>query len=129
MTNTALIEKLEKAKEGSPVLSYEFLLALGWTQDRCPNWKAGRLEWKKPGGAWAGPRAPYPTEHLQDALNLVTIFHAYIDMTIEPEREGCDRVCLAIIRVDNDIRFSGTSTTPALALCVANLKALEAGDG
>lgn len=127
-SHAALIAKLE-AGEASRALSDEVLVAMGWTTHT--GWN-DEINWVSPDGNEHGNDAdsrPDPAHNLQDALDLVTIFHAYIDMTIEPEMEGCDRVCLAIIRIDADTRFSGTSTTPALALCVANLKALETGDG
>ncbi len=125
-SHAALVAKLESAKEGSGKLSCAVLVALGY-----------KYHWRWNGGRWIAPDGsecriipqPDPSHDLQDALNLVQLFHSYIDMTIEPEMEGCDRVCLAIIRVDADTRFSSTAATPALALSAANVKAAEAGDG
>ena len=112
----SLIAELEAAKEGSRELNARVATAVTGIH----------RVW--PGGSpySAGPDAlPYTTS-LDAALTLVPEC-SYIDMTIEPVREDCDRVCLAIIRIDNDTRFSGTSTTPALALTVAALKARDHG--
>ena len=127
VTNTALIAKLEKAPEGSRALSDEVLLALGWTQYRMPNWKAGRLAWKKPDGRGAGPEAADPTRNLQDVVDLV------------PEgwfwRVGVysNRRPSAIITKADGVpptkwSYAPDAATPTLALCIAILRAMEAAD-
>ncbi len=129
MTNAALVAKLEQAQEGSRALSDEVLLALGWTTQ--PGWDEG-TNWISPEGNEHGDSAdsrPDPTCSQGDAVDVVPVFHAYVELHIEPIIDGCDRVCMAQIRIDNDTRHVGTSATPALALSAANVKAVEAGDG
>ena len=128
----SLIAELEQAKEGSRELSDKVLLACGWRYEKIADGVgfSGKPRqqdtWIDPTGVpWTRSvksKRPSPTESLDDAMTLV-LECSYIDMTIEPVREDCDRVCLAVIRIDNDTRFSGTSTTPALTLCIAALKA------
>lgn len=123
-----LIRDLEGATEGSRDLSDKALLGCGWIYTPNgygpgkPCWGGGGL-WTDPAGvgtAASDPR-PSPTESLDAALTLV------------PEGEwwavdgNCDDPidCSAAVgRVGGEEK--GRSVTPALALCIAALKARSA---
>lgn len=132
MTNVALISKLEKAKEGSRAMSDGVLLVLGWTQSKPDHWKIGELAWKIPQGEWAG-QPPDPTRDLQDAVDLVPEGWIVADLRqrINPPvwHWYCALSYLTAKFESFDIRPDTEAPTPALALSIAILKALEAGDG
>ena len=71
---------------------------------------------------------PHYTCSLDDALTLVPEC-SYVNLHIELLKKDCDRVCMTEVRIDDKTRFAGIAHTPALALCIAALKAREAGDG
>jgi len=113
MTNAALIAKLEKAEEGSRALSDAMLTA-------CDAWERTAV----------GEIFPDPTRNLQDAVDLV------------PERWGwlvevwqrAESWAQIVQRPKNSVKPSGIfegaeAKSPALALSIAILKAVEAGDG
>ncbi len=126
-SHAALIAELEKAEEGTRALSDEVLLALGWKRKHAVFPGGARsvgMMWIPPDTPGiALPDAPHPTGNLQDILD-VTVVCSYIELHIELPMDGCDTVCTAIIRIDNETRHVGTSSTPALALSAANVKAV-----
>ena len=121
----ALIAALERAEEGSRELSDEVLLALGWGT----RLEFTREVWVAPSGDSSKHRSD-PTRNLQGAVDLVP--------------EGMDWWEVGKVR---DKPFMGRGThraaigkwgepehyqhamSPALALCVAILRAVEAKDG
>ena len=118
MTNAPLISRLEEAKEGSRELSNMILLALGWRE------RGGRARFLthfavSPDGAeipWGDH--PDPSRNLQAAVDLV------------PEGLPWDMESAGIVEMGTDNGpVEGIAATPALALCVAIIKAMEAGDG
>ncbi len=118
-SHAALIAELEKAEEGTRELSEEVLRALGWTRLKTDH----AMLMRDPDGV--ARTMPHVTFNLQDILNH-TLECSYIELHIELPMDGCDTVCTAIIRIDNETRHVGTSATAALALSAANVKAREA---
>ena len=136
MADLSLIAELEAAKEGSRELSDEVLLMCGWSYEPNrygpggPQWGGGGL-WTDPlgiGTAASDPR-PSPTESLDAALTLVPEGWIWeISNTV-----GCGGdVSGGFAWVQPaDVRPPGAhhqakGATPALALCIAALKAREA---
>ncbi len=103
-SHAALIAKLEQAQEGSRALDAAIYKQMPGPRD-----------------AWL----PHYTTNLQDSVDAVTVECSYIELHIELPMKGCDTVCTAIIRIDNETRHVGTSATAALALSAANVKAME----
>jgi len=119
-----LISELEKAKEGSRELSDEVLLMCGWSY-RPNRYGPGGPQWGG-GGLWTNPLGigtaasdsrPSPTESLDAALPLV------------PERCWAEGTLgsPSYIEIHNPKIYAeigkGEGATPALALCIAALKA------
>ena len=124
----SLIAELEAAKEGSRTLSDKVLLACGWSYEPNrygpggPQWGGGGL-WTDPlgiGTAASDPR-PSPTESLDAALTLVPDGWA-VELTGEKGSQGWG------VRLTSDAsqETMGLALTPALALCIAALKARDA---
>lgn len=133
MTNAALIAKLESAKEGSRALSDEVLEALGYKVMR--EWNGWR--WLKPGGNRV--QTFDPTRNLQDAVDLVPEGTSW---SVEFERENSfphlegrgwteTTRYMGVLenRVEPQFPYEEFGATPALALVIAILKAVEAKDG
>ena len=111
-SHAALIARLEKAKEGNRELSDQVLLALGLTG------KDGlrRKDWDARGKAYLYTRRYDPTRNLQDAVDLVPEGRWW---SVGSSQTGFV-VCLDN-RTDSEY-----GKTPALAFCVAILRAVEA---
>jgi len=114
-----LIQRLQDATEGSRELDFDIALSIGWTRE----WYISCYGWKNPKGQQCSER-------------YVPAFSTSIDaaMTLVPEGHGT--VALEITRksaraaIGNDTQegFVGEAAeapTPALALCIAALKAKE----
>lgn len=126
MTDT-LIEQLEKAGEGNRELDVEI-----WAFDGDVSGKVEfgvedysdsvNREYVKVGSlsAWLD-EIPYYTTNLQDALGLVPPKRAYAILVYENRR--------ASAAIGEPPQFEGDAATPALALCIACLRALEKADG
>ncbi len=123
-SHAALIYEVEHVKEGSRSLSDKVLVACGWKHEPHGVWWGKDAE----GGLiqQANVHLSHPTCNLQDAVDAVSVECSYIELHIELPMEGCDTVCTAIIRIDNETRHVGTSATAPLALSAANVKAREA---
>ena len=128
MTNAALIAKLEQAQEGSRVLSEEVLLALGWAirvSDKSPHF----VYWIKPGGGeFSSDNRPEPTQNLQDATGLLAPDFWWVVSGGAQKTTGAPDAHVGC-RGRQIYSQNGKATTPALALSIAILKAVEAGDG
>jgi hypothetical protein len=148
MTLSDLITKLEAATEGSRELSDEVLLACGWVRE---GTRDPRLDcWRDPQGNvydhWNDPHGratqvvprPSPTESIDAALTLVPDDWGYVSVSML--RGGSSEAFM----LEKDYSPPGDGhiddewsqwlekafhTSPALAICIAALKAIEAGDG
>ena len=118
-----LIKRLEEATEGSRDLSDECLLAVGWTPGNdATKWWFNPItqEWDHP---------PSPSENVQDAIDWMVPEgweFARLWSAANPKDRpwfGCD------MRMDEPYKIikSLGAATPALALCIAALKARESG--
>ena len=112
-SHAALIARLVETKEGTRELSDEVLVALGW--------RIG-----KPRRAWAPNRdfyfddqVPDPTRNLQDIVDLVPEGHPWT----------LDSIGIVEMGTTTGKPVEGIAATRALAMCIAILKAVEAGDG
>ena len=116
---TDLIKDLETAPSGSRELSDRVLLACGWRRQR-PMEGAVSWVWFRPDGEKHNGKSPDPTRNLQDAVDWVV-------------PEGVEwRVQMALgTKSQPEIGFAivgecgRTGSTPALALCIAALRAKE----
>ena len=121
MTNAALIAKLESAKEGSRELSDEVLMALGW--QRRPIQITGVYEWYRTGGDhYIGVVRPDPSRNLQDAVDLIPGKAHWAASYPVGEAE-------LVYGGPNGRLVTADAATAPLAMCIAILKAVEAGDG
>ncbi len=142
-SNAALIEKLEQAPEGSRKLDALIHIALhdpdimtdtgGYRGERPVKYQKASTVFTETWPDWDGAAlamdAPHYTTNLKDTIDAVTVECSYIELHIELPMDGCDTMCMAQIRIDNEIRHVGTSATAALALSAANVKAREADGG
>ena len=120
MTNAALISELVDAKEPSRALSDEVLLALGWT---CRNGRWCR-DWDAPGKPYLRARRYHPTGNLKDIADLVPEGEWWSLSVNLDDREICEAE-VGGCSGDNQ----GLAPTPALALSISILKAMETEDG
>lgn len=134
MTDTSmtsdLIERLSQATQGSWELSDKVLLACGWTRRRVidPGASADYGEdveawyWDDPDGNPMATDRPSPTESIDAALTLVPEGWAWIVESCQPyESEPVE--CSAAVwncRAQPPVH---DGATPALALCIAALRA------
>ncbi|KKK62212.1 hypothetical protein LCGC14_3006570, partial [marine sediment metagenome] len=117
-SNAVLIAELEQAKEGSRALSDRVLLALGYSL------KTRTLEWYTPAGVVIGhnsdwSRRPDPSRNLQCAVDLVPEGHPWT----------LDSIGIVEMGTTTGKPVEGIAATRAIAMCIAILKAMEAGDG
>lgn len=137
-----LIAELERAEEGSRELSDKALLASGWTygpyQYSGKSFSTSGEGWIKPGGEpWmlGADSRPDPTRNLQDALGLVNGAWWEVRQTHSadsPIRHFGGNEGMFSARVGNawgEPGHLGKHNKPALALCIACLKAREAENG
>ncbi len=120
MTTAPLISRLVEAKEGSRALSDEVLEALGYKMFQ--DWNG--WGWIAPDGTKHSPGLRFdPTRSLDDAVELVPegwfwsvsdIGEAWIGTHLGPNQP---------------IKYEGKGATPALALVMAILKAMETEGG
>ena len=101
-SHAALISELEAAKEGTRALSDKVLVALGQLSE------SHKLM----------PDRPDPTRDLQDIADLVP----------EDMKWGVDSTEAWVGQGDDEDAW-GNAKTPALSLCIALLKAMEAEGG
>ena len=129
-SHAALIAELEEVKEGSWALSDEVLMALGWTVEQLPANRVGVLGWKRPDGIWAGA-PPRPTTNLQDTVDLVPEGRWWTTGShrLGPITDEHDSGPWAIVWNGIFPRGRGFAAIPALSLCIAILKAVEAEGG
>lgn len=114
MTLAALIEKLEQAKEGSRELDAEIAKLVG--TEHGPR-EVVRVESRS---IDSYPEvAPHYTESLDAALTLVPKGHGAVSASINERGPSSMRIGHPYV--------CGNAATPALALVIAALKALEAG--
>lgn len=119
-----LISRLESAAEGSRELSDEVLVRHGWRR-LSPSEEARQSLnyapegwWQAPGGGPLTWRRPDPTRSVDDALALVPEGWGYMIDHMDPDEPE------AMVGP-----YRGIGDTPALALCAAILRALEADHG
>ena len=125
-----LVARLEKAKSGSRELSDECLLAIGWEIIYSPN-----LGLRKGSTVWFpfSHALPSPTENAQDAIDWLvpegwSYSHGAPDWSCTEEGESPSAPAWANVFKGRSGGWNTTTgATPALALCIAGLKALEAG--
>jgi hypothetical protein len=117
----ALIEKLEAATEGSRELDAEIALACGWRFNKGTVYS---YHWLDPQGAHNAVPSPF-TESLDAALTLVPEGWGY-QQGSHP-RAAC-KACAFCFEGADDFHNQPPSfaPTPALALCIAALKARAA---
>ena len=125
MAEQTLIERLTAAKEGTRELSDEVLLARGWTitKDRGPQ-----ALYISPGNDPPVYQvyAPDPTRSLDDWKRWCV--PEGLTWGVSNRRSG-EGVWTATIEKDSYYEFYSRALTPALALCIAGMKAREAGSG
>ncbi len=124
MTDT-LIEKLEQAEEGSRELSDEVLLACGWRKTR---WvPTGEPAWFDPQGS-NGSYLPHPTRSLDDCLRYA-VPEGWWPEQLSWASDGSLVIATIWNRDPGDGYKScdGDAANPALALCIAALKARAEG--
>ena len=123
MTLKSLIAELEAAKGGSRELSDRVLLAVGWLGQSASSKVAGILvpHWKSPDGRDVlVDLRPCPTTSLDAALTLVNtggMIRVAFDM---PNNFA------TVYFKAGGIAGDGKAPTPALALCIASLRARDA---
>ena len=127
----ALIAALERAEEGSRELSDEVLLALGWGT----RLEFTREVWVAPSGNSSKHR-PHPTRNLQAAVDLVPEGWGWAAAELdqgEPSAVLTNRepqLKPGTFDANPDKKdFRSKAATPALALVIAILKAVETKDG
>lgn len=130
MTNAALIEKLEKAKEGSRAMSDEVLVKFGWTTHL--GWN-DETNWVSPDGSEHGDNAdsrPDPTRNLQDIRDEVKRrgYQYAIQTFDESEALNPGGAQASINKAGMSEYQSAEAKTDCNALSIALLKALEAGE-
>lgn len=128
MTIEALIEKLETAEEGSRELDAEIALQVaGWTLEK--RGAERKAWWRAPGQSWASTynnNPPQFTRSLDAALALVAAklpsreWGVYADL----ENRRYDAFVADDVWDESFENITATAPTPALALCLALLKAL-----
>lgn len=119
MDHHELIDALESAEAGSRVLSDAVLLALGWLQTRDPCLVCedhGVCLWLQPNGVYHD-NGPSPTESVDDALSLAPEGYGAISANISERGPSS-------MRISHPYTF-GNAATPALALCIAILRAAD----
>ena len=111
MTNAALISELEASPEGTRALSDKMLTA-------CDAWERTAV----------GEIFPDPTRNLQDAVDLMPEGCGYVvsdgDWSTARASVGWKNTSVAFDAPKFDVR----AATPALALVIALLKAMETAD-
>lgn len=125
-----LMAQLEAAREGSRELSDQVLLAVGWFVDTMTVQGCGVKEveiWCCPDGAGAGSyetaRRPNPTRNVQDAIDCVV--PAKCSWEVRENKFTNEGHAWVYDPNDNELRTYGKSTVPALAFCIACLRAQE----
>lgn len=127
-----VIAELEAATEGSRELSDRVAVAIGWKQtvhgDEARGYFVPRyLTWTSPDGAQQPPGEWWPpsvTQSLDAALSLVPegwgwdVMHDSVAAVRPPDSEGDDELAIWGLTPNG---------TPALALCIAALRARQAG--
>ena len=121
-----LIQELERAKEGSRELSDKVLLACGWEREAGGTTNNNVIFWRAPGSHWiaAGGGLPSPTENLQDVLRMLPSGWAgevTVSLANRPQKANLWNGKFAPCSKETE----GHGATPALALCIAALKARE----
>lgn len=117
-----LIRRLEGATSPDPELGREILLACGWRRTCVGHFYGPLYNWSGPNGEhYHDDRLPCPTSSVDMALTIVPKHHLW------EMRQGFEaRAIVWMIETDYDERNppTGYSTTfPAIALCIAALKA------
>ena len=115
-----LIRDLEAATEGSRELDGEIALSLGWVKHH-----AGWAHWTTPAGL-ENQHVPFFSDSLDDALSLVPEGTWYWHIRKHKSR-GRSHDAIVTLRKPGEtadkIQFQVNHKTPALALCIAALKA------
>ncbi len=128
-----LIAELEAATEGSRELDDEIFLAIhpdqGTFSEDGEYWYAMDLD--EDGGPWA--LLPNYTTSLEAALTLVSS-GAHVSAQFDTPEKGCDTAASIVLSYGEKRLGGGGHYTPALAVCIAALKArpsaaAEVGDG
>lgn len=136
---SALIARLEAAEVGSRELGHDVLLALGWHREQIGNFYGPLYQWSSPdfsphliSGDEDKLPIPNPVLSLDAALALAErVLPGWLwDVTTITTAVGGLRKPLAsVVRPDQpegeEIKAWGYASTPALALCIAVLKAKQ----
>lgn len=121
-----LIAELEAAPEGSRELSDKVLEACGW--HHCTDGRLQRDQWQ-----WLAPGKPPilvmgdpdPTRSFDDALILVPA-GAHVSAQFDTPEKGCDTAASIVLSYGEKRLGGGGHYTPALATCIAALRARQA---
>lgn len=124
---SALIARLEAATEGSRELGEAVYLACGWTKTQTGYWLGPIYHWGSPDGKITFAHDDFyqhdPTTSIDAALTLVPAHH----MWEVRHGIGC-RAVVWTLEQDYDghsVPVGNTMDQPALALCIASLKARQ----
>ncbi len=117
-----LIEKLRQAKSPSRELGDEVLLACGWKGYDPQGSGILVSHWTDPNKkSWPTKFRPNPTEDINAAMELVS---KWADIELYISVWGTDYSVTAVDIIDHTDKIlgRGTSTTPAIAICLAVLE-------
>lgn len=127
---SALIARLEAATEGSRELSDEILFVLGW---RC-SWVGGAPSEYYDTTSWFPPGATHHTDGVYGNRRLDFTRSLDAAVTLVPEGHlwnlrSFTEFYIADVWIQNsgNVEAEGFSKLPALALCIAALKARQGG--
>lgn len=127
--SAGLIAELEQASEGNRELSDKVLLATGWRITSVGYYMGPMYHWSNGVESYPEEERPSPTESLDVAMNLVPEYHYVGIACLWPGKPNCRiEVYTVIEQEDVEVGRNENLTTPALALCIAALRAHEALD-
>lgn len=117
----SLIAELERAAEGLRELDGEIALSLGWVKHH-----AGWAHWTTPDGL-ENRHVPFFSDSLDAALTLVPEGCGW-EISVDPDWEGKIPPSAVVCPIGESPqrRILTVAPTPALALCIAALKARQA---
>jgi hypothetical protein len=121
-----LIERLEKAEGPDRALGDEVLFACGWGCEEAGFGPDTYLVWSTPdeSDTFRDGDQPNPTSSIDAALTLVPEGHDWLVSM------GVGEPALAAVALATSVRNSeAEAPSPAIALCIAALKAREAVSG
>lgn len=129
MTEQELIERLERSAGPDRELANDVLFACGWTAHETSIGPSRHVVWESPDGhGFEDGDQPDPTASIDAALTLVpegcrwTVFHPAYDQGIYQDgKAGAD--IHSPRSSGGGPRWKGFGATPAIALCIAALKA------